>query len=180
MTEQMDYSAYKQYLVNGEYVLWQGMPEKGNLISRSDIFMIPFSILWCGFAIFWEITAITSGAPFFFALWGIPFVCVGLYIVFGRFIWTAWTRKRTRYVITNKKIIRFRGKRVDMLDGRSLPPMHTEIHRNGNGTIIFGTVNPYYGRSGRMSWNSSDGSQFTIENISNCLQVQQIISNMEK
>ena len=176
----MDYIAYKQYLVNGEYVLWQGMPEKGNLISRSDIFMIPFSILWCGFAIFWEITAITSGAPFFFALWGIPFVCVGLYIVFGRFIWTAWTRKRTRYVITNKKIIRFRGKRVDMLDGRSLPPMHTEIHRNGNGTIIFGTVNPYYGRSGRMSWNSSDGSQFTIENISNCLQVQQIISNMEK
>lgn len=179
MTEQMEYSAYKQYLVNGEYVLWQGRPEKGNLLSKSDIFMIPFSIIWCGFAIFWETTAIMGGAPFFFALWGIPFVCVGLYIVFGRFIWTAWTRKRTHYVITNKKIIRMCGRKMDMLDGKSLPAMYIEIHGNGNGTIKFGTPDPYYGRY-RNTWSAAGNALFSLENLSDFRQVQQAIANMDK
>ena len=182
MAEKLEYSAYKQYLLAGERVLWQGCPEKGNLVTKADIFTIPFSIMWCGFAIFWETSVIISDAPFFFKLWGIPFVCAGLYLVFGRFLWTAWMRKRTYYVITSKKIIRFRGSRVDMLDGKSMPPVHTEIHRNGNATVRFGMPNPYYARRRGVvsmgSWQNSE--DFVLENIANLAQVQQAIENMEK
>ena len=74
-----DFEWLNSELVPGEAVLWKGKPNDKKLLSAQDIFLIPFSIMWCGFAIFWEITAIASGAPFFFAVWGIPFVCVGLW-----------------------------------------------------------------------------------------------------
>ncbi len=39
-----------QYLMPDEYVLWNGKPGKGNLLTGQDVFMIPFSIMWCGAA----------------------------------------------------------------------------------------------------------------------------------
>lgn len=172
-----EYSFSRPYLTPGESVLWKGRPEKGHWFTSQDIFMIPFSIMWCGFAIFWETTAIMSGAPVFFCLWGIPFVCVGLYLVVGRFFWSAYMRKRTFYVITNKKIIRLRGKRIDMLDGKTMPPMHMTANADGSGTIRFGQETYY--RRGRT--NSIEPSLlFTLENIPNVAGVHQIISNMER
>ena len=136
--------------------------------------MIPFSILWCGFAVFWFVSALASGAPITFCLFGLPFVAVGLYLVFGRFIHTSYMRKRTAYVITNKKIIRRRGSKLDMLHLNNLPSMTLTVNKNGNGTIRFGQEYSYY-RSGHRYANAS--SLFTLENIPNPVQVQDIISN---
>lgn len=169
-----EYSFSTPYMTGDEYILWKGKPEKGNIITGSDIFLIPFSIVWCAFAIFWEMSAIASGAPFFFALFGLPFICVGLYLVFGRFIWTSYIRKKTAYVITNKKIIRLRGNKIDMLDGKTMPVMRVEAHKNGNGTLRFGET--VYYRRGR----TYSESLFTLENVPNVVQVQQAIEMMEK
>ena len=172
-----DYSFCKPYLTAGECVLWRGKPQPGHLLTAQDVFMIPFSILWCGFAIFWESSVIISGAPFFFSLWGFPFVCAGLYFVFGRFFWTAYLRKHTAYVITNKKILRLRRNKVDMLDGKNLPMIHVTVHKDGSGTISFELPT-------RNSWNSfSFGNQqtsvFALENVPDIARVQQYISAME-
>ena len=93
MYERDEFDFCKRMLTQGEYVIWKGKPEKGRLFSRNDIVMIPFSLVWCGFAVFWFVSALSMGAPIPFAMFGIPFICVGLYLVFGRFIHTAHRRK---------------------------------------------------------------------------------------
>lgn len=175
-----DFDFCRPYLTGDEYIMWQGKPERGNLITHSDIFTIPFSVLWCAFAIFWVLTAYHSGAPLPFVMFGMIFVFVGCYISFGRFIHTAILRKNTAYVITNKKIIRKRSKTIDMLDGKTMPPMFIDIHKNGNGTIRFGHEPVYYGRS-RTSYNAfGQSTVFTIENISDIVEVQNVINRMGK
>ncbi|HEX2899453.1 MAG TPA: hypothetical protein VHS96_07010, partial [Bacteroidia bacterium] len=58
----------------GEELVWTGRPKTGIVFRPSDAVMIPFSIVWCGFAIFWMVMATANGAPFFFTIFGIPFV----------------------------------------------------------------------------------------------------------
>lgn len=93
------YSMDKE-LRSDERVIWKGRPATGIRLRGSDAFMIPFSLLWCGFAIFWEVSALTiapsdKAVGFIFPLFGIPFVLAGLYFVFGRFIFDAKSREKT-------------------------------------------------------------------------------------
>ena len=177
-----DFSFARPYLAPGETILWRGRPEKGHLLGPQDWFMIPFSIFWCGFAVFWEISVIISDAPIFFALWGIPFVCVGLYMVVGRFFHTAWLRKNTAYVITTAKIIRRRGKRIDMLDAKTMPTVHVTARTDGTGTIQFGEYTYYSrGRVRSSRWDDSWGINsrlFTLENIPDVARVQQLLHSI--
>lgn len=171
----------RPYLVDGEYIIWKGKPGEKNILNISDILIIPFSLFWCGFAVFWEISVISSGAPLPFALFGVPFLLVGSYLVFGRFIHTVYKRKRTAYVITNKKIIRIRGKKVDMLDGKNMPPMYIDIHKDGKGTIWFNSGYNYPNSFNKMNINNFNNSHiFFLDNIPDVANVGQIINNIEK
>lgn len=168
-----EYSFANRYLVGDEYILWKGRPERGNIVTSSDKIMIPFSIMWLGFAVFWEMTAITSGAPFFFALWGIPFVGIGIYMFAGRFVYKAYLRDKTFYIVTNKKIIIKQGNKITMKDGRDLPPMDIEIHKNGNGTIYFAAQ-----IGTRKGWHNH--VYCILENLVDVAQAQNAISQMER
>ena len=86
----------RKELAPNEKLLWNGTPLLGVRFRSTDLFMIPFSIMWCGFAIFWEYSVVNSPAPIFMALWGIPFILIGLYFAFGRFFFDSyqkWTPK---------------------------------------------------------------------------------------
>ena len=41
-------------LLDGETVVWTGQPNPNQWFSPGDIVMVPFSLMWGGFAFFWE------------------------------------------------------------------------------------------------------------------------------
>lgn len=135
----------KDHLDINENLIWTGRPKKGIIFRASDIFLIPFSILWCGFAIFWFTTALASGAPFFFALFGVPFVIVGLNFVFGRFIIDAKHRANTIYGLTDNRIIIKSGifsQSIKSLNIKTISDIEYEEKGDGSGTITIGPKNP--------------------------------------
>jgi hypothetical protein len=134
-------SILSQYLDPGERLLWSGQPRRGLLLRSQDAFLIPFSILWCGFAIYWEVSVIRSGAPFFFRLWGALFVCVGLFVVFGRFFLDAKNRAHTTYGVTSERILILSGlfsQQTKSLQLRTLTDVSLTQRSDGSGTITFG------------------------------------------
>lgn len=125
----------------GENLIWSGRPRQGFILRASDGYMIPFSILWCGFAVFWESGVWLTDAPIFFRLWGIPFVFVGLYMVIGRFFIDRKLRSKTFYGITNERAIIVGGlfnKQVTSLSLKNLTDISLTEKANGFGIISFG------------------------------------------
>ena len=161
-TQNNEYDFARGYFLSDEYELWRGKSKGMN--SQQKMFMIPFGIFFLGFALFWTMTASAVGGPF--GLFGLPFIAVGAYIVFGKNI----VGKKTYYVITNKRIYRSQAGRVDMVDFANLPPMRTQGHSNGAGSIYFGEH--HYRSHGRNHY----GVVFSIENVDNIAEVQRIIS----
>jgi hypothetical protein len=97
-------SGWDPYLDAGETVLWQGKPsDRLFLLTRFDAIMIPFSIVWGGFALLWNLGVWAMGAPFFFKLFGLPFLIVGAYITVGRFFIDQRIRQNTVYALTTKR-----------------------------------------------------------------------------
>jgi hypothetical protein len=107
-------TSVQRELTSGERLLWEGRRRGGVKLRGSDFFLIPFSLLWGGFAIVWESMALfvvpkNNPAGWVFPLFGIPFVLAGLYIIFGRFIVDAKMRARTEYALTNRRAIIISG-----------------------------------------------------------------------
>jgi hypothetical protein len=156
----MDTGSIATQLLDGERIAWAGGPGMGIRLQAADTFLIPFSLLWCGFAFFWEYSVVSIGhAPMFMRLWGIPFILVGLYFVVGRFILDAWLRGRTYYAITNQRVLIYRPApfgRFTALSLKQLPEMNLIESANGSGTIRFGPQTPMFGRGASFSiWTPS-------------------------
>jgi hypothetical protein len=105
--------AIQPELTSGETVLWAGQPSTGVLFHKEDIFLVPFSLMWGGLAIFWELGVAgfwgsdprPQGPWVFGLIWGIPFILIGQYLIWGRFVFAAWEKKRTHYAVTNERVI---------------------------------------------------------------------------
>lgn len=133
-------------LTPGESIMWTGQPNASVIFHKEDLLMIPFSLLWGGFAIFWE--AAVSGFwgsgsqqrwPFGM-VWGIPFVLIGQYLIWGRFFYTAWKKRRTHYGVTDYRVIVIQnGWRRQMASAYidSLPTLVKERTSGGIGTLRF-------------------------------------------
>jgi hypothetical protein len=130
-----------------EQLLWSAQPRGGVAFRSEDFFLVPFSLLWGGFAIFWEWGVTTSGAGLFFQLWGIPFVAVGLYMIVGRFAYDAWLRSKTFYGLTNERAVIVRrtfGEVVRSIPLASLGDYTLSVGNDKTGTITFGNGEPSY------------------------------------
>jgi hypothetical protein len=144
MASSIDQSLRRE-LGRDERLLWSGAPEQGVRLRPSDALAIPFSLLWGGFAFFWEYSVLQKGAPFIFGLWGIPFVLIGLYMIVGRFFGDAYLRSRTQYGVTDQRVIIVSGwinREVKNLPLASLSDITLSERPGGAGSIQFGP-NPF-------------------------------------
>lgn len=171
-------------LASGETLLWAGRPQQGVLFRRSDLLLVPFALLWCGFAIFWETAVISSRAPILFRLWGIPFVVIGLYMVFGRFFAEAKQRERTYYGLTDRNIIIVSGwfnRQVKRINLKTISDVSLEERGERRGTITFGPALPFQAWFGASGWPGMGRTATpSFEMIENARSVYELITTTQR
>ena len=125
---------FQEDLLKNEKILWAGQPEPKVLFTRSDFFLVPFSILWFAFAAFWMIHPVVL-------LIGLPFVLFGFYLFVGRFFYKVLRKKRTYYAVTDKRVLiltKLFGKSLKAVYTDSIPVINKSVRSDGIGTITFG------------------------------------------
>ena len=167
----MDGPPLDSYLDPSERVLWSGQPKQGLRLQASDAMMIPFSLMWGGFAIFWEASALGLVAAhrnfppsdpgqivsWIFPLWCVPFVVVGLYMIFGRFFYDAALRRKTWYAVTDQRLIILKSlfsSSVTSFDYGQLSGLNLTERGDRSGDITFGAplmVGDYNTRTNRRT-----------------------------
>lgn len=153
-------------LTSGELVLWAARPHPGIVFRSSDGIKIPFSLLWGGFAVFWEMGVLGffndsnhGGVKFDFpGLWGIPFLLAGQYMIWGRFLFESWIKKRTFYAVTNLRVIVVQNgftRRIASSYIDTLPVLNKEAGSGKQGSLKF--------REALYAWMGGNGSTFWNE-----------------
>ena len=109
-------SLFQPDLLQSETIEWSGQPETSVNFNRTDIFLIPFSLLWGGFALFALVALIFSwfaGTREAESIIGylvgifmiVFFAIIGVYLIVGRFAYKKWQKRRTHYALTNKRAL---------------------------------------------------------------------------
>jgi hypothetical protein len=132
------------------------------MLTSKDIFLIPMSLFWCGFVVFWESNVLRiPNAPIMMVVIGGVFLLVGLYLVVGRFFVDAWIRARMNYALTDRRILILRSRPSIKLQSVSLdrlPEATLSETSNGRGSIRFGAPISIWGNrsmGGIGSWTPS-------------------------
>lgn len=172
----------RPHLDGDEKLLWTGRPKQGIVFRSSDIFLIPFTLFWGGFAFFWEGAVLTKGAPLDFNLVGILFVVIGIYMIIGRFFVDATRRKNTIYGITSQRVMIRSGifsKTVESHPVRQLFDMSLTEKGDGSGTILLGPVDL---RASMMEGTAWPGVRQTpkLELIPQARSVYSLITKLQK
>jgi hypothetical protein len=140
-------ASFQSELLGKESLLWSGQPELRVVFHKEDLLAIPCSLMWGCFATLSEIAALTMARAshnqtlWFGAAWGLPFVLVGQYLVWGRFLYISWKKSRTFYAVTSERILFCRtkpgGRIVSSLDLFNLGVVQKSVRADGIGTLRF-------------------------------------------
>ena len=153
----------KHYLDTNEDVLWCDKPVKKLVFTSADIFTTLFGVVWLSFSVFWIVSAYfaieaSDGSFKLFPLFGVPFVLVGLYLLFFRHFVSLIKRKNMVYALTNKRaMIVHTGKRKYVQEYRyeNISNIQMKCDDNDVGSIFFLTGEIRY-NNGR-SYSSTSG-----------------------
>ncbi len=151
----MSSSALKAKLMPGERILWDGRPAQGLLFTGRDLLLIPFSIVWLGFIVFWLWNVISQGAPIFFYIWGSLFLVFGMLFLVGRFVLDAQLRSRTIYAVSDQRILILRSApfaKFTSIDLDRLLEVNLEGDGRSRGHIRFGPSTSLIGSRSFSTW----------------------------
>lgn len=155
-------------LAPGERVAWSGQPIPARY-SRGTLPIVLFGIPWTAFAVFWTAMAfvgtrslkgddaMSTGFRWFFPLWGLPFIAIGVGMLSSPW-WLKRRAGRVLYAVTDRRAILFepawRGARkVRSFAPAALQTLERTEHPDGSGDLIFA----------RQAWRDSDGDRRTSQ-----------------
>ena len=93
---------------------------------------------------------------------------IGLYFIFGRFIYKNINKQHTYYAVINQRVLILNNLFKRSLKAqfiRHLPCINKSVRSNGGGTITFGNSSPFtgmYGNSGMEFFGSYYGNNVLI------------------
>jgi hypothetical protein len=137
---------FHKHLMPGEAFKWVGLARQGIFFRSTDLFIIPFSILWTGMALSSGATTYQSylngSVGLFRVLFILPFLAMGLYLVILRFFIDSFKRKHAYYAITDQRVLinnqtAFDEKLV-AIELANLPALTVSKSRKNLTTIEFG------------------------------------------
>jgi len=190
MTTPVPFDVFSSELLPDETIQWTGRPNPAVVFHREDLYVIPFSLMWGGFAIFWLLTAsgiwdVWTQRPnhnfgLFGIIWGTPFVIMGQYMIWGRFVYQRWKKLRTYYALTNRRALivgqGWRGRTSSSAYFDGLAMVDKYVRADGIGSISFG--GPVRGE-----WTSGRNNPPrppTFDDVDNADSVYQIVVRLQE
>jgi hypothetical protein len=190
MNTPVPFDVFSSELSPGETVQWTGRPNTAVIFHKEDWGLIPFSLLWGGFAIFWLLGASGLGDfwtnrpdktfQWFGVIWGTPFVLIGQYMIWGRFFYNYWKKQRTYYGLTTRRALivinGFRGRNASSAYFENMTIIDKSVRHDGVGSICFG--GPV---SGEWRWGRSSAPRLpTFDDVDSVDSVYQIAARLRE
>ncbi len=183
-------ASVKDYILHDETLLWTGKPVKPIKLLPGEKFNIIFGIFWTAFAIFWMVLAFWTTKRFdeqdlwimkIFPFFGVPFLLVGIYLIFLSPLRIMSKRKNLEYALTNKRILIFNNGKTQTLNAfeySDIQNVNFGCDADGIGAVTF--FNTKAGMSTIVNGHSSHSNVRTIcglYNIENVKKVYKIFCN---
>ncbi|MFN8374571.1 MAG: hypothetical protein U0694_17045 [Anaerolineae bacterium] len=97
-----DENPFAEDLLPNEQMLWIGQPDTRRIFSVYDLYLVPFSLIWCAIIVPMVLTMLARGE---FIAMLCPHFWVGLYFLIGRFIYDFWRKQHTFYGVTDRRLL---------------------------------------------------------------------------
>jgi hypothetical protein len=152
MTTPIPFDVFASERTTDEQIEWSGRPNAGVIFHSEDWLAIPFSLLWGGFTLFAFFGANGIGnfsthkpnpsfEPIGF-IWGGALVLIGQYMIWGRFVYAYWLKKRTYYALTNRRAVivvyGLKGRASSSAYFNTVGSVEKRVRNDGIGSISFG------------------------------------------
>lgn len=175
-------------LLPRERLLWEGRPVRHRLLRRPDLFYIPFSLLWTGLVAGGLVGLLTSSevrnGPGL--LVPVLFLAFGLYLTLARFVVRAVSSRRTRYLVTDRRVLvigGMSGQRVRSEYLHALAPPVVSERPDGSGSLAFGAfpgLSESLNRRRRFSgWAAEPGPTLVLWDVDGALRVRDLVANAQ-
>ncbi|BEU88843.1 hypothetical protein TAMA11512_23070 [Selenomonas sp. TAMA-11512] len=138
MTESDQRRRIEEELTPDERVLWTGCPSTSffSLLTKADIFILPFSIIWAAGAGFASVAMLLGESQHMMSLLIAPFfLAVAVYITIGRFLLKVRLRRKTVYGLTDRRALICRGQNTSFILFDRMRTLEKSIRDDGSGTI---------------------------------------------
>lgn len=123
----------QKFIEEEEEILWEGTPDKLGYFSRTDICLVPITLIFGGLLLSYAYSSfmlMLEGKSVTFALSGITVLLIAFYLIFGR-IWYRHKRlSKNLYVVTNRRAIVINALRDTVTADIPLNEVYPDVFRN--------------------------------------------------